>query len=157
MQQRLAERNLGGEKSNYKIQDWVFSRQRYWGEPFPVVFCKHCGEAPLQKGGKLHTINFYDQDTREGIKTQKKTIETRALNPEEPERYFGNIKVGEVLKMVNKETNEVLYAKITEKFERKNFEELFTAPTLAEIYRNKQQFKSVKTVEDLKEHYNFTP
>ncbi|MDR0859957.1 MAG: class I tRNA ligase family protein [Candidatus Peribacteria bacterium] len=33
---------MGGEKSNYKIQDWVFSRQRYWGEPFPVVFCKHC-------------------------------------------------------------------------------------------------------------------
>jgi leucyl-tRNA synthetase len=44
MQQRLADHELGGEKSNYKIQDWVFSRQRYWGEPFPVVFCEHCGE-----------------------------------------------------------------------------------------------------------------
>lgn len=38
MQDWLAERNLGGKKVNYKIQDWVFSRQRYWGEPFPVIF-----------------------------------------------------------------------------------------------------------------------
>jgi isoleucyl-tRNA synthetase len=155
MQQRLAERGLGGEKSNYKIQDWVFSRQRYWGEPFPVVFCKHCGEKALEK--HLHTINFYDQATRNGIKTKLKTIETRALNPEEPEKYFGNAKIGDVLKMVNKETDEVLYGKITEKFEWKNFEELFSAPVLADIYRNKEQVKSVKTVDDLKKGYNFTP
>ena len=38
MQNWLAERNFGGKKVNYKIQDWVFSRQRYWGEPFPIIF-----------------------------------------------------------------------------------------------------------------------
>lgn len=38
MQDWLAERNFGGKKVNYKIQDWVFSRQRYWGEPFPIIF-----------------------------------------------------------------------------------------------------------------------
>ena len=34
----LTEQGLGGKKTNYKIQDWVFSRQRYWGEPFPIIF-----------------------------------------------------------------------------------------------------------------------
>ena len=38
IQNWLAERNFWGKKVNYKIQDWVFSRQRYWGEPFPIIF-----------------------------------------------------------------------------------------------------------------------
>ena len=39
-----------GEKQiNYKMQDWPFNRQRYWGEPFPVVFCEHCGTVPLDE------------------------------------------------------------------------------------------------------------
>ncbi len=39
----LTERNLGQLKVNYKLRDWVFSRQRYWGEPIPVVHCEKCG------------------------------------------------------------------------------------------------------------------
>ena len=38
----LEEKNLGGGKINYKLKDWVFSRQRYWGEPIPLVFCENC-------------------------------------------------------------------------------------------------------------------
>ena len=38
MQKRLEEKEIGGKKTNFKIQDWVFSRQRYWGEPFPIIF-----------------------------------------------------------------------------------------------------------------------
>ncbi len=43
----LKERALGYEKVNFKLRDWVFSRQRYWGEPIPMVSCPTCGWVPL--------------------------------------------------------------------------------------------------------------
>ncbi len=43
----LAEKGLGVPKVNYKLRDWVFSRQRYWGEPIPIVHCDKCGFVPL--------------------------------------------------------------------------------------------------------------
>ena len=43
----LAERGLAEKKVNYKLRDWVFSRQRYWGEPVPMVWCEKCGWVPL--------------------------------------------------------------------------------------------------------------
>lgn len=39
----------GNRQINYKMQDWPFNRQRYWGEPFPVVFCQKCGVVPLKE------------------------------------------------------------------------------------------------------------
>lgn len=43
----LTEKGIGKQKVNFKLRDWVFSRQRYWGEPIPVVHCEHCGIVPL--------------------------------------------------------------------------------------------------------------
>ena len=43
----LAEKGVGAPKVNYKLRDWVFSRQRYWGEPIPIVHCAHCGYVPV--------------------------------------------------------------------------------------------------------------
>lgn len=43
----LEEKGIGTKKVNYKLRDWVFSRQRYWGEPIPMVYCEKCGWVPL--------------------------------------------------------------------------------------------------------------
>lgn len=43
----LEEKGLGKFQVNYKLRDWVFSRQRYWGEPIPIIHCPSCGEVPV--------------------------------------------------------------------------------------------------------------
>ena len=43
----LEEKHIGKSKTNFKLRDWVFSRQRYWGEPIPIVKCEKCGYVPL--------------------------------------------------------------------------------------------------------------
>ena len=43
----LTKEGVGHAKVNYKLRDWVFSRQRYWGEPIPLVYCEKCGWVPL--------------------------------------------------------------------------------------------------------------
>ena len=66
MTQWLAERGLGEKKTNFKLRDWVFSRQRYWGEPIPLVNCPHCGWVPLPVSELPLTLpeieNFYPAD-----------------------------------------------------------------------------------------------
>ena len=43
----LEEKNIGHKQINYKLQDWIFTRQRFWGEPIPLVYCEKCGWVPV--------------------------------------------------------------------------------------------------------------
>ena len=45
----LEEKGIGVEKTNYKLRDWIFSRQRYWGEPIPMIYCEDCGWVPVHE------------------------------------------------------------------------------------------------------------
>ena len=59
----LTEKGIGREKVNYKLRDWVFARQRYWGEPIPIVFCDKCGIVALPESElplRLPDVNSYE-------------------------------------------------------------------------------------------------
>ena len=59
----LTENGKGSAKVNYKLRDWVFSRQRYWGEPIPMVYCEHCGWQPIDESKlplRLPMVDSYE-------------------------------------------------------------------------------------------------
>ena len=61
--EHLTEKGIGEAKVNYKLRDWVFARQRYWGEPIPVVFCDKCGCVPLPESElplRLPKVDSYE-------------------------------------------------------------------------------------------------
>ena len=49
MLEYLEEHKCGKKKVNYKMRDWIFSRQRFWGEPIPMIYCKSCGWVPMDE------------------------------------------------------------------------------------------------------------
>ena len=59
----LSDKGVGTKKVNYKIRDWVFSRQRYWGEPIPIIHCDDCGYVPVDEADlpvKLPNVESYE-------------------------------------------------------------------------------------------------
>lgn len=108
-------------------------------------------------------LSFYSQPTRNAIDDETKTIETRALNPDEPERYFGDVEVGDELTFVNKgdtlaATKEIL-VRVLKCYQRDNLESLRESDMeiKKKIYSDKQKLANIDNIDSFKKDRDFTP
>ncbi|MCK5476271.1 MAG: class I tRNA ligase family protein, partial [Candidatus Pacebacteria bacterium] len=146
----LFENKLGKKAVNYKLRDWIFSRQHYWGEPIPIVKCKNCA---LKKMKIKMELNFRTNKIWNEIIKDKKTIETRVLNPEEKERYFGDIKIGDIIKFNNKLTREFEIVKINKVYNFQDLKELFESK---DIIKKIIPNATITKLSQLEKAYSFT-
>jgi len=147
--EKLEAEGQGKRVVQYKLRDWVFSRQRYWGEPIPVVHCESC--AAMEADVKL-ALNFREETVWKRLLSGEKTIETRALNPDEPERYFGDVAEGDMLRFVFKPTGEARLFRVKHVYRFKDIAELFEAGS--EELQNKIFSREFESVEELEASYS---
>jgi leucyl-tRNA synthetase/ASC-1-like (ASCH) protein len=142
----LITEKYGRPITKFRMRDAIFARQRYWGEPIPLrhVLSKNENEKII--------LSFYDDNIWNDILSGKKTVETRALNPEETERYFGDIGIGDVVKFINKNTGESIFVCVKDVRSYKTLVEAFED----KVTLLKTQGRDFNSVSELETKYEFT-
>ncbi len=144
--------SIGEKVSDYLDLIKLDPSYRIWFKDIPSTSTIDTTSKPIL------SINFYDQASRDMIIKGIKTLETRALNPEEPKRYFGDIKVWDTIKFINKNTWERVLTLVTKKYLWKNFKELSNeSDELLHQIRPDKADSNLHDTEVLKSIRNFTP
>ncbi|HLC92089.1 MAG TPA: leucine--tRNA ligase [archaeon] len=90
----IAKSSHGEKKTNYKLRDWLISRQRFWGTPIPIIYCDDCGAVPVP-----------EKDLPVELPDPKKTDFTDAGNPLATVKEFVNVKCPKCKKAARRETD----------------------------------------------------
>ncbi len=123
------------------LRDWCISRQIWFGHRVPVWCRKHGTVNTKQETGMIE-LNFRIKEIFDEIKAGRKTVETRALNPEEPDKYFGDIKVGDEIQLNSKRgeyTAECLMARVKSVNIYKNDEDLLENVSIDKILPGRKE------------------
>lgn len=142
----VVQKGFARRQTNYKMRDAIFARQRYWGEPIPLIH-----KDPKSFPAKV-SLSFYNQENWQDILLGQKTVESRALNPEEPDRYFGNVAIGDILELVNKKTKQKIYVEVKDVYSFKNLEQLFINKEI--LSKIRPIFKYAKSINELKSFWD---
>jgi len=115
-----------------------------------MIYCESCKKKVEDKS---IVLSFYNQESFENLKNGSKTIETRALNPEEKNKFFGRLKEGDYLKCLNKINGEVIYLEIINVKKYKDLKALYGDPiSVGRIY----PAKKINSISDLESCYTYT-